>query len=149
MIKQAVRLAIIAGVWKRYKIGIVSSLLLLGYLILLSFSHGEFLSYSQSTDSKTYVGLSFVVKWVLGFSGIGVFLAYHLWWRGLGVEEKSKTDSQANVKKKRPSNKSEKLAAGKSTEDKTEAPDPFATLREKPQLRSRGDFVLEKNNKTQ
>lgn len=149
MIKQAVRLAIIAGVWKRYKIGIVSSLLLLGYLILLSVSHGEFLSYSQSIDSKAYVGLSFVLKWLLGFTGIAVFLAYHLWWRGLSDKGKLSTERQTKHHKKPPSNNKEKRSGGENTESTATAPDPFATLREKPQLRSRGDFVLEKHNKNQ
>lgn len=143
MIKQALRLAIIAGLWKRYKATIVSIVLLLTYLLMLSIVHGEFLDYSQSIGSKQNVGLSFIVKWLLGCSGLGVFFLYHFYWRNWFDKrrykpEKPKTQSEAKKNKAAAELKANAAAQALATE-----PDPFQSLRDKPSLRSRADIALE------
>jgi|GEM_PF-738088 len=145
MIKQALRLAIMAGVWKRYKATIVSILLLLTFLLMLSIVHGEFLDYSQSIGSKRSVGLSFIVKWLLGCSGLGVFFLYHFYWRSWSDKKSAKPEKNRVQSETKKDKVAAALKANAAAEAEPAAPDPFQSLRDKPSLRSRGDIALEQS----
>lgn len=147
VIKQAIRFAIIAGVWRRYKTAIVSTFLLLAFWFLLSFFHGEYLSYADSTRNMASVGLSFFIKWGLGLLGLLIFLAYH--YTSI-IASKAGSDASAREGKLSTAETPPKPDLGPrppkpGDSDYRKEQDPFSQLRDKSHLRSLGDFEIEKS----
>lgn len=123
--KQIFRVAFVALIWKQYKALIISSCLLIAFLLLVSNVHDDYLTHSQLQSDKTVsTGLSFVYKWIAYAIGLGAYFIFHFL-RGLkptkqNLEEKAK---EANIVAK------------------TDEQDPFAAIRNKKKLRSRADFL--------
>lgn len=167
VIKQFVRFAIVATLWKRYKFGIVSVLGLLAFWFMVSFFHGEYISYAEATGERQYLALSFFIKWGLGLGALLLFVLLHLGWLGKSAKSAEQTAEQAQtpkssfdkVKDKARESVSEFAATSNPEPQVPPAPkpgdenydssqDPFASLRDKPKLRSRGDVELDKQGKS-
>lgn len=122
--KQIFRVAFIALIWKQYKALIISTFLLIVFLLLVSNLHDDYLTHSQLQNDATDAGVSFIYKWIAYAVGVGSYFIFHFL-RGLRpskqtLEEKAK---EANI-----------IA-------KTDSDDPFAAIRERKKLRSRADFL--------
>jgi hypothetical protein len=128
--KQIFRLAFVALVWKQYKPIIVSSVSLFAYLYLVGSIHADFLQHAELNADNSNVGLSFVAKWAALAGGIILYFVYHYF--------RPKHKDPAKEKQRR----IEKELAGLHDKD-----DPFASIRTRKKLRSRADFLIEKNEK--
>jgi hypothetical protein len=128
--KQIFRVAFIALVWKQYKQIIVSSLGLFGFLYLVGSLHADFLQHAELNADSSNVGLSFVYKWTALAGGIILYFAYHYF--------RPRQKDPAKEKQQR----IEKELAELHDED-----DPFASIRARKKLRSRADFLMDKNKK--
>ncbi|GAA6153351.1 hypothetical protein [Pseudoteredinibacter isoporae] len=148
MIKQFVRLAIVATVWRRYKSSIISVLALLLFWFVVSFFHGEYISYAEATGERQFLAVSFFIKWGLGTLALSAFTLFHL--RAFRSVAKPKERPTVEVPPKK-----SKAQTAKDEPDIPPAPkpgdesynaseDPFAALRDKPKLRSRADVELSK-----
>jgi len=129
--RQVFRIAFITLIWKQYKAWIVSSLLLLLSLYLISAIHADFLLHweLQSDNSKT--GMSFLYKWLAYVGCIVLYCLYHF------LRPKKKVDQQKL-------NKEKQTALNDELKNLSNEEDPFRTIRTRDKLRSRSDFILEK-----
>lgn len=122
--KQIFRIAFITLVWKQYKGLIVSTALLIAFILLVGNIHQDFLAHQQLQDKASNNGMSFVYKWAAYAVGVVLYLLFHLFKRSSPTKsDLSEKAQQAN------------LAA------KDDADDPFAAIRTKDKLRSRADFI--------
>ena len=121
--KQVFRVAFVTLIWKQYKSTIVSSLLLLAFLLIVSNIHSDYLT-AVGPDKIDQV--TFIYKWLAYTVGILVFLGFHLIrgkWKATKLSDK------------------EKIAHSKESEN--EGDDPFAEIRKRDKLRSRADFLMD------
>lgn len=128
--KQAFRFAFVTLVWKQYKAVILSTIALFAYLFLVGSLHSDFLEHARLNADKQNLGLSFIYKWGAFALGLAIFFGYHYL--------RPRTKNVAKEKQK----KLEKELNDLDPED-----DPFATIRARDKLRSRADFLIEKNDK--
>ncbi len=134
MIKNLFRITVLGFIWKRYKIVIVSTIALFIYFWLVGMLHEDFVSYSDLNDDKQYVGLSFIIKWFAFVAGFIVYIALNS--RHLNREVKPKNNSSVL---------SERLEGVSYGGKPSEHEDPFDAIRKKGKLRSKADFIIEKN----
>ncbi len=122
--KQIFRVAFIALIWKQYKGLIISTVLLVAYLLLVGSVHDDYLTHSRLQNDTAGSGMSFVYKWVAYAIGIALYFGFHAL-RGIRgpKEDLSEKAKQANK------------------DAKSDSDDPFAAIREKKTLRSRADFI--------
>ena len=130
MFKQAFRLAFVALIWKQYKALIVSTLLLFFYIFLVGNIHDDYLAHLKLQDSTASTGMSFILKWGAYAGGLVLYFIFH-WWRGRFREP----DEQIGESKSSPRKNPKPMV---SIED-----DPSAEIRERDNLRSRADFLME------
>lgn len=149
MMKQLFRLTFVAFVWKRYKQVIVSTLVLLLFLWITEKVHQDFVNYSQLNADTAYLGLSFVIKWLVFFLGSVVYLGINVWFRSNNTTP-SEGDSLLNKMQSTaphtpsPSSNNQQDASATSTSESANASDPFDAIRHKETLRSKADVVLQK-----
>ena len=130
MLKNLLHLTLLSYLWKRYKTLILSILLLMLYFWLVGKVHQDYVSYSELNEDHQYLALSFIIKWIAFAIGAIVFLLFNTL--------SPLRDRPAAPEKKKP-------APGASAKSpKREAIDPFEQIRHKDTLRSRADFILEK-----
>ena len=128
MLKPLVRITFAHLVWRYYKRTIVQSLLTIVAIIVIGLIHSDYLAYAQSQQHNDYVGLSFVVKWV-------VYLLA-LTWLVLGIRsDYRKRQKQAELKQ---------VAKAPPVYASPEQ-DPFHQIRHKDKLKTRADLVIEKH----
>ena len=132
MIKNILRITLISYIWQRYKIIIVSTLLLFVYFWLIDKLHQDFISYSHLISSDKNLGLSFLLKWFCLLIGVVVYFFLNSRRYKLGKHQK-KASNMPGDSADRP-----------ATPNKA---DPFQAIREKARLRSKADITIEKNNK--
>jgi len=128
MFKHIFRLTFLTFIWKKYKRVIVSTVLLLLFLWLVNFAHSEYLSFAKYQSEESNITLSFFVKWLSLILGAVIYLITVFWL------PKKKIITKKNKDEAKLTNTGER--------------DPFASIREKDQLRSRAEIMLEKNNHT-
>lgn len=122
--KQIFRVAFVALIWKQYKGLIISSLLLVAYLLLVGSIHQDYLTHSQLQKDTTGSGMSFVYKWLAYAIGIALYFGFHALRRPRAAKEDlSEKAKQANK------------------DAKNDLDDPFAAIRDRDKLRSRADFI--------
>ncbi len=124
--KQAFRWAFIVIIWKQYKASIISTLILLAYLIVVSSIHQDYLT---AVGPENIDRASFIYKWIAWISGISVYILY-----------------QAIRSKIKPNKQSTKEKIAKSKELTSSDNDPFSAIRDRKTLRSRADFLMDKEN---
>lgn len=132
--KQVFRIAFVALIWKQYKAWIISTVLLLLSLYLVSQIHADFLHHWQLQDDNSQTGLSFLYKWLAYIGSISLYCLYHFF------RPKKKADEKKQ-------NKEKQTALKKELENLSDDDDPFNAIRNRKKLRSRSDFILEKEEK--
>ncbi len=131
MFKQVFRVAFITLIWKQYKGSIISTLLLIAYLFIVSSIHRDYLLAAGDEAEK----ITFVYKWLAYLVGVIAFCTFH-WIRSKfsqTLDETSQENTKAQI---------EKYRAMENTSD-----DPFAEIRTREKLRSRADFLMEKEDR--
>ena len=131
MFKQVFRVAFVTLIWKQYKGSIISTLLLIAYLLIVSNVHQDYLLASGDDAEK----ITFVYKWLAYLAGIILVCTYH--WIKTKFSQNDDETSEGNTKAQ-----IEKYRAMENTSD-----DPFAEIRAREKLRSRADFLMEKKDK--
>lgn len=122
--KQAFRVAFVALIWKQYKAAIMSTALLIMYLLLVKNIHADILLTKTQSAIQTDIGMSIALKWLAYTLGVLIYIGFHALRGGKRnnktLKEKAK---EANI------------------EAVTDEDDPFAAIRERKVLRSRADFL--------
>ncbi|MGB3727202.1 MAG: hypothetical protein WA981_15740 [Glaciecola sp.] len=140
--------------WRRYKLLIVSLIVLVASIFIIGKVHSDYLAYVQTSQTPANVGWSFAVKWGAWFFVLLLFLLVnHLANKQKdkqAVQDKpNKTLSAIIVDKFK--GKKESIQTPRNTSQNSTANnqdnDPFAQLREKDKLRSYADLLIEKNKK--
>jgi hypothetical protein len=124
MFKQVFRVAFVTLVWKQYKAAILSTLLLVVYLLLVKKINADMLLAKTQSGTAANIGLSIALKWLAYTIGIVIYVSFHTF-RGLRPKPQTLKDKakEANIV---------------ASEDED---DPFASIRERKVLRSRADFL--------
>ena len=153
MMTQLFRLTFVAFIWKRYKQVIVSTLVLLLFLWIIEKVHQDFVHYSQLNADNAYLGLSFVIKWLVFVLTSVLYLGINVWFRSnsttppeddsLLSKMKSKTPQPRDVGRSGKNQHSEGSASDPKSAQSNES-DPFDAIRHKERLRSKADLVLQK-----
>lgn len=141
MFKQIFKLTVVSVVWKKYKAGILSTLGLFIYYWLVEKLHADYLHYLSLQQSDAALGSSFLLKWLFLIGGLLLYLGFNF------LRQRPLKTSIPHVESKasrKPRSKTQQQTPPSTAED---APDPFAHLRDKPTLRSKGDFIIEKHDK--
>ena len=126
--KQIFRIAFIALVWKQYKGIIISSTLLLAYILLVGSIHSEYITVKQLKAETDISGISFIYKWLAYTIGVVTYFAYHFFRAPSSPKEDlNEKAKQANINAK------------------SDESDPFAAIRKMDKLRSRADFIEQQN----
>jgi len=125
--KQVFRIAFVTLIWKQYKSVIISTLLLFGYLFIVSSVHADYLTHSELQNDTSGSGLSFLYKWLAFASGILAYFLFH-YFRGRSAKQTTKSVNVATKSKN-------------GSTPTTDENDPFANIRERKKLRSRADFL--------
>ena len=126
--KQAFRVAFVALIWKQYKAVIISTLLLFAFIFVVGSIHED---YSTAVGPENIDQKTFIYKWLAYIVGIATYLGLHA--------------LRARVK---PKNLTDKEKIQESKELETVGDDPFAQIRERKKLRSRADFLMEDQRKS-
>ena len=132
MFKQVFRLAFVALVWKQYKGVIVSTLLLLAFLLLVSNLHQDYLAHLALQENSKSAGVSFLFKWLAYAAGVSVYFLF-FWWRSLRTPNSKMVNKTGKPSMSKAEIKEASLDA--------QGNDPFDEIRERKKLRGRGDFL--------
>lgn len=122
--KQIFRVAFIALIWKQYKSLIISSVLLIAYLLLVGSVHDDYLTHAKLQKDSASTGISFIYKWLAYGLGILIYFAFHFF-NGLRTSKEDLNEKAVQANK----------------DAKNDDSDPFAAIREMDKLRSRADFI--------
>jgi len=133
--KQVFRIAFVTLIWKQYKAWIVSTILLLISLYLIGQIHADFLHHWELQEDNSQTGKSFIIKWVAYIGCILLYCLYHF------LRPKKNTPSSKKQ------DKAKQKALKTELESLTDDEDPFSSIRTREKLRSRSDFILERNEK--
>lgn len=122
--KQVFRVAFVALIWKQYKAAIISTALLVVYLLLVKNIHADILLAKTQSAAATNIGLSIAYKWLAYAVGVASYLGFHIF-RSIKPSPQTLKDKakQANIT---------------ALDD---SDDPFSAIREREHLRSRADFL--------
>ncbi|WP_020207581.1 hypothetical protein [Gilvimarinus chinensis] len=134
--------AIATLIWKRYHRVILATLaLLLGYF-LISMIHGDYVDYAQGAQDTKLLWLSYIAKW----TGLIVITALYYFYLKLVLAPKEVKAPQANTSRQKHPHK-QKQHNGPTPSIEPEH-DPFANIRQKEKLKSRGDIALDSHRNT-
>lgn len=123
--KQAFRIAFITLIWKQYKAIIVSTTLLFVFFFIISNLHQDYLT---ATSPDNIDRMSFVYKWGAYIAGVVAYFTFHALRRHFSNNKKS---TKEKITESQQLNKTDE--------------DPFAAIRERKKLRSRADFLMDKD----
>ena len=131
--KQVFRLAFITFVWKQYKAWIVSTLILLSFIFIVGRFHSDLIQTWQINKDTSLVAKSLIYKWAAYIASVLIYCLYHTFRRKKDpkITEKSRKEQRKKIEKE--------LSELPSSED------PFSEIRHRKKLRSRSDFLLDKN----
>ena len=140
--------------WRRYKLLIVSLVVLITSIFIIGKVHSDYLAYVQTQQTPVNVGWSFAVKWGAWLFVLLLFLLVnHLANKQKdkqAVQDKPNNTLSAIIvdkfKGKKESIQTPPQTSQNSTANNQEN-DPFAQLREKDKLRSYADLLIKKNKK--
>lgn len=148
MIKNILRLTVAGYVWKRYKKAILSILLLFAYFWLVGKLHEDYISYAALNKDSSFLGGSFILKWLAFIAGFIICYLINFGWPNLDT---GKNSHQATGATNSIENTGKKTADTQAVNRKQQAKeqngknDPFHSIRQRKSLRSKADFVIEKN----
>lgn len=127
--------ALVAMIWKRYRRTIISTLALFISYFLVSLFHGDYVEYAVSAGDKGFLWRSYLIKWVVL---IGVTVIYYLFNTRILIKGKADDLPPASIGK----NRRERIVEH-APQSEGEV-DPFAQIRRKERLKSRGDIDLDR-----
>ena len=140
MFSQLVKLIAASFIWKKYKTTLFTAACLFLYLWLVGFIHDDYLAYKEAEGNASHLGFSFLIKWLAWIAGITIFFFYDSLKKkraqAIGGNNRSK-----NAFKQNATDRENNIAVG--AESKAEK-DPFAAIREKKTLPSKGDIAISK-----
>lgn len=132
MINQVMKWTIIIGLWRKYQRHLYMSIVVIVSLLIVSLLHQDFIEFAQQSNSP-YLGLSYAIKW-----GVYLLIAAGYVVVIKKINKGARTDSQLHQMMKQ----SEKTKTKQENADSSL--DPFANIRDKKTLRSKADFVIQK-----
>lgn len=134
MLNPLIRLTFLATIWSKYQFNIKQFLLAAILLVVVQFIYLDVAEYLQSTQANSYLLIALVSKWLL--NGAILLLC---WFR----------IRQHHKQKKAPADKksARRDTSQRQADSTPPANDPFARIREKKTLRSRGDVLIDKKPK--
>ena len=129
--------ALVVAVWKRYRRTIISTLALFICYFLVSLFHGDYVEYAVSAGDKDFLWRSYLIKWAVL---IGVTVGYYLYNTRILIKKRADDlpPSTGNTQERTVENAPQR--DGES--------DPFAEIRRKERLQSRGDITLDRNSRS-
>ena len=130
--KQVFRLAFVTFIWKQYKAWIVSTVTLLACLFIIGQIHADLLQVWQLNQDTSHTSVSLLYKWAAYIGCILIYACYHIF-----RPKKPSKDPKKMAKEEQKSLQKE-LSELPSNED------PFNQIRQRDKLRSRSDFLLDK-----
>jgi len=130
--KQVFRLAFVTFIWKQYKAWIVSTVILLACIFIIGQIHADLLQVWQLNQNTSYTSLSLLYKWAAYIICIAIYSCYHIF-----RPKKSPKDSRKTAK-------NEQRLLKKELSELPSNEDPFNQIRLRDKLRSRSDFLLDK-----
>ncbi|MGH1485617.1 MAG: hypothetical protein ACRBCI_05300 [Cellvibrionaceae bacterium] len=117
------KLTVISYIWKRYRHTLIAVPILLLYLWLINLIHHDVIAYAKLQNETSWLGWTFLIKWMFVFLGIAVFVIVHVNGRQINPNaDKTPNGSQENV----------------------QTTDVFDAVRKKDKLRSKADVILGK-----
>ena len=128
MLKSASKWLALTYLWQRYKNHLKPFFAFLAVLLLIIFIHAEYLSYAEVSGDKSYVGFSFLFKWFAILLAALIYILFPL-----------RSIKKPGRQKKKNAQNAESLKSG-------DQKDPFNSIRGKGRLRSKADFILEKES---
>lgn len=132
MIKNLLQLTLLSFIWKRYRNVIISTLVLFVFFWLVGMLHDDYVNYSRLNDDRQYLALSFFIKWLSFLIGVFIYLIYN-------------ARFSLRVSSDQASNKALSRKDKKHGTHQTVQADPFEKIRQQDKLRSKADFVIQKN----
>lgn len=143
MFSQLIKFIAASFVWKKYKTTLLTAACLFIYVWLVGFIHDDYLAYREAEGSASNLGFSFVIKWLAWMAGITIFFFYDSLTkkrkRVIGGNDNDKNGYKQGLGLRRKNGS--RNGASTTTEQET-AKDPFAAIREKKTLRSKGDLTI-------
>ena len=133
--KQVFRLAFITFIWKQYKAWIVSTVILLASLFIIGQVHADLLQVWELNKDTSYTSVSLLYKWSAYIACISIYCCYHMF------RQKKPPKNSTKVAKEEQKQLKKELA------DLPPSEDPFSEIRKRNKLRSRSDFLLDKEKK--
>lgn len=135
------KLTLVSYVWKRYRRTLIALPVLLLYFWFVNLVHHDIIAYATLNKDTSWLGWSFLVKWLFILLGVVVFVLIHL---KAKPEQSDKLISP--LKHAFKESKSQQKATGKNlAEEGITETDAFERIRKKDKLRSKADIVIEKN----
>ena len=130
--KQVFRIAFITLIWKNYKAWIVSSILLLLSFFLIGKIHSDLLQYWELQQDTSQTAASIIYKWLAYIGSVLIYCLYHFF-------RPKKTAKSKKDKRKELEHELTHLSPDE---------DPFNEIRNRKKLRSKSDFILNRNSDT-
>ncbi|WAJ70914.1 hypothetical protein [Catenovulum adriaticum] len=137
MFKPLLRLSILASIWLKFGKQIVLGLLIIIALTILQFISHDINEYLNTTKQTQYLGYVLIAKWCLILAIVVSYLLY------IKYSLKSKRATKLTQASKQANSKQASLPKNRTNEH-----DPFAHLRDKKKLRSKGDLLIEKQKQS-
>lgn len=137
MFKPLLRLSILASIWLKFGKQIIFGLLIIIALTILQFISHDINEYLNTTEQTQYLGYVLIAKWCLILAIVASYLLY------IKYSLRSKRATKLKQASKQASTKPAAL-----TNSNTNEQDPFAHLRDKKKLRSKGDLLIEKQKQS-
>ena len=131
MLAPILRFTVFSFIWRKYKRIIIAGLIMVCSIILINYLHSDFIEYNQQLEEQHFIGVSFVVKWVMSLL---ILAAYILYARHM-LKPVKKVDLEKPIK-----SKENQVNAAKSD-------DVFNDIRKKKTLLSKADLVIKNNHK--
>lgn len=126
--------ALLAVIWKRYRRTIISTLILFASYFLIALFHGDYVDYAVNSGNTNFLWRSYLFKWVSLF---GVTLVYYFY--NTRVLTKRGTEDLPPPT----TGKNRQRQVKEDTSQVVDEADPFAEIRHKERLKSRGDTALD------
>ena len=145
MFAQILRWSLVITLWKRYQKQCLALLLLILAWLLVGILHQDFIEYRQMTQTQDdgIVAWSFVAKWLLN---LGFLLMFVIYVKVSSKTGKSHSPLHKDMAQAQTQTQSQNKSA-KLNDEVAEQDDPFARIRQKPSLRSKGDIIIEESSK--
>ncbi|MGH1440004.1 MAG: hypothetical protein ACRBBR_07850 [Cellvibrionaceae bacterium] len=136
------KITLVSYLWKRYKRTIIALPLLLLYFWFVNLVHHDIIAYATLNNDTSWLGWTFLVKWLFILLGVAVFVFIHATAKTVG--ESRLADSLRGGVKGNLKDKPKESALEDPDPLSPETEDVFDRIRHKKSLRSKADVVLEK-----